>query len=151
DAAAPPANDLNAARHWYLQKSTALLQLRRAADARAVLGQLAALGPIPAALAPLWHWRHLLLAQVENDPARGREAAERMDASLQAMGADAVLEHRIMAHYGLAKYWSGQNVQARAFAHWQAGHTLLKSIQPFSRAAHRAFVDATIAAFDKNR
>ena len=151
DSAAAPAADLRTLRHWHLQKSQALLQLGRAAEARTVLEALAALGPIPPNLAPLWHWRHVLLARAENDIPRARAAAEQMEASLQTMGPEAVPEHQIMAHYDLAKFWSGQNAHARAFAHWQAGHSLLKRSQPFSRDEHRAFVDASVAAFDKDR
>ena len=149
--AEPPDDNLRAARHWHLQKSQALLQLGQAAEAKAVLDTLAALGPIPVNLAPLWHWRQVLLARAENDIPRACEAAARMEASLETMGADAVLEHQIMAHYDLAKFWSGQNAQSRAFAHWQAGHALLKRSQPFSRDEHRAFVDANIAVFNPDR
>jgi tetratricopeptide (TPR) repeat protein len=151
DEVAPPFGDARAERHWYLQKSLALLQLGRAAEAKAVLGALTALGPLPPEIMPLWHWRQVLLARVENDIARARRAAQDMETSLGAMGPEAVLEHRIMAHYDLAKFWSAQKAHARAFAHWQAGHGLLKQSQPFSRDAHRAFVDANIAAFDKAR
>src|SRR5581483_6875274 len=86
-----------------------------------------------------------------NDISRACVEAERMEAALSAMGPDGVLEHRIMAHYDLAKFWSGQNVAPRAFSHWQAGHRLLKPSQPFSREAHRAFIDANIEVFDKAR
>lgn len=151
DEADPPVNDLHAAQHCYLQKSLALLQLGRAAEAKAVLDTLAACGPIAPASAPLWHWRQVLLAQAESDAARARDAAERMEASLGEMGPGAVLEHQVMARYDLAKFWSGQNVPARAFAHWQAGHRLLEASQPFSRDVHRAAVDANIAAFDQDR
>lgn len=147
----PPDGNLRAARHWHLQKSLALLQLGRPVDAKSELDALGALGPIPANLAPLWHWRQVLLARAANDMQRAREAAEQMEASLETMGPEAVLEHRIMGHYDLAKFWSGQNVHSRAFTHWQAGHDLLKPSQPFSRAAHRAFVDANIAALDTHR
>jgi hypothetical protein len=118
----PPTDEPRAARHWYLEKSLALLQLRRADEAKAELEALAARGPIPPEIAPLWHWRQLLLAQLENDPPRARQSAERMSASLDIMGPDGVLEHQIMAHYDLAKFWSAQNAHAPAFAHWQAGH-----------------------------
>jgi Tfp pilus assembly protein PilF len=147
----PPAGDLRAARHWHLQKSLALLQLRRPGEAKTALEAFAALGPLPAELAPLWHWRQVLLALAENDPARAREAAGQMEAALDAMGPEAVPEHRIMARYDLAKFWSGQNAPARAFPQWAAGHALLKRSQRFSRDAHRAFVDASIAAFDARR
>ena len=147
----PPTDEPRAARHWYLEKSLALLQLRRAGEAKAELEALAARGPIPPEIAPLWHWRQLLLAQAESDAPRARQAAEQMSASLDVMGPDGVLEHQIMAHYDLAKFWSAQNVHASAFAHWQAGHGLLKRSQPFSRDDHRAFVDANIASFDTAR
>jgi tetratricopeptide (TPR) repeat protein len=149
--AEPPTRDPRAARHWYLQKSLALLQLGRPAEAKAELDALTARGPISADIAPLWHWRQLLLARTENNISRARAEAERMEAALSAMGPDGVLEHRIMAHYDLAKFWSGQNAPARAFGHWQAGHRLLKPSQPFSREAHRDFVDANIKVFDKAR
>jgi len=151
DAPPPAARNLRATRHWYLQNSMALLQLGRAAEAKAALDALAALGPIPPNIAPLWHWRQVVLARAANDVARARAAAEQMEASLETMGPEAVLEHRIMGHYDLAKFWSGQHAHARAFAHWQAGHSLLKRSQPFSRDEHRAFVDANIAAFNRAR
>jgi Tfp pilus assembly protein PilF len=151
EAAEPPAGDALALRHWLLQKSLALLQLARPAEARTVLDALAALGPLPRALAPIWYWRQVLLALAEGDGARAQAAAAKMEAVLEEVGAEAVPEHRIMAHYDLAKFWSGLEARQRAFAHWQAGHALLKLSQPFSRDAHRAFVDANIATFDRAR
>jgi len=151
DKGSAPSNDRRAARHWHLQKSLALLQLRRIDEARAVLDTLAALGPIPPEIAPLWHWRHVLLAIGEGDLRRARDSAQAMAAALAAMGAQAVPEHRIMAHYDLAKFWSGQNAHPRAFAHWTAGHKLLAVSQPFSRPAHRAFIDANIALLHRER
>jgi len=151
DAGGSPSGNMRAIRHWHLQKSLALLQLRRFQEAKAVLDALAALGPIPSEIAPLWHWRHVLLALGENNPIRACQSAEQMEAALDVMGADAVVEHRIMAHYDLAKFWSGRNEHARAFSHWIAGHKLLAPSQPFSRDVHRAFVDANIALFDRAR
>jgi hypothetical protein len=116
-----------------------------------VLEALAALGPMPPEIAPLWLWRHVLLAIGEGDPQRAMAAAEAMQQALDLMGPDAVGEHRIMAHYDLAKFWSGQNRHATAFVHWTQGHALLKQMQPFSRAEHLATIDATIAAFPKTR
>jgi Tfp pilus assembly protein PilF len=149
EQAEPSAADLRARRHWHLQKSLALLQLGRTGEAREALGALSSLGPIPPALAPLWHWRHVLLAVGEADIVSAREAAGRMEAVLEAMGPEGVPEHRIMAHYDLAKFWSGQNDHPRAFANWAAGHALLKPSQPFAREEHLAFVDANITAFDR--
>jgi Tfp pilus assembly protein PilF len=151
EQAEPPAADERAHRHWLLQKSLALLQLGRTGEARAVLDALSSLGAIPPEIMPLWHWRHVLLALGEGDVAGARLAAGQMEAALQAMGPQAVPEHRIMAHYDLAKFWSGQNVHPRAFANWMAGHALLKISKPFSRDAHRAFVDANIAGFTRAR
>jgi hypothetical protein len=62
-----------------------------------------------------------------------------------------VLEHQIMARYDLAKFWSAQGAQAKAFSQWVAGHDLLKRMQPFSRADHKAFVDANIETFTAKR
>jgi len=88
----PPSESIPARRHWFLQKSLALLQLRRPAEARPILSELAALG-IPPEITPLWHWRHVLLALAEGNAAAAREAAAKMEASLGAMGPEAVLEH----------------------------------------------------------
>ena len=62
-----------------------------------------------------------------------------MEAALEAMGPGAVLEHKIMARYDLAKFWSREGEDAKAFAQWRAGHALLRQIQPFSREATRAY------------
>ena len=151
DAAPALPEDTAALRHWHLQHALALLQLGRPAEARPVLARLAALGPIPPALAPLWHWRLVLLALAEGDGAGAREQAGQMAAALAAMGPEAVPEHQIMAHYDLAKFWSGQNDHDTAFAHWEAGHALLRRFQPFSREAHAAFIDANMALLDRAR
>jgi len=88
DAEAP--NDLVALRHWRLQEALALLQLSRAAEARAVLDELVRSGPAPPALAPLLRWRFVLLALAEGDRARACEEAERMEPALADMGPEAV-------------------------------------------------------------
>jgi Flp pilus assembly protein TadD len=115
DAAPALPDNLPTLRHWHLQRALALLQLGRPAEARPVLDALAALGPIPPELAPLWHWRLVLLALAERNLAVAGREAERMAATLAAMGPEAVPEHQIMAHYDLAKFWSGQNDHAAAF------------------------------------
>ena len=74
-----------------------------------------------------------------------------MAAALAAMGPEAVPEHRIMAHYDLAKFWSGENEHDTAFSHWEAGHALLRRFQPFSRQAHAAFLDANMSLLDRAR
>ena len=151
DAAPSPPDDPRTLSHWRLQRSLALLQQNRPAEARTELAALASLGPIPPELAPLWHWRRVLLAQAERDPGAAIHAARGMEAALDAMGPEAVPEHRIMGHYDLAKFWSGLNQRAASFAHWRAGHALLAPMQPFSRDAHRAFIDANIKVFDRAR
>jgi cytochrome c-type biogenesis protein CcmH/NrfG len=151
DAAPSPPDDRRALSHWRLQRSHALLQQDRPAEARTELEALASLGPIPPELAPLWLWRRVLLAQAEHDSGAAIQAARRMEAALDAMGSEAVPEHRIMGHYDLAKFWSGVNQQAASFAHWRAGHALLAPMQPFSRDAHCAFIDANIKVFDRAR
>jgi Tfp pilus assembly protein PilF len=151
EAAPAPPEDTAALRHWHLQHALALLQLGGPAQARTVLAALAALGPVPSELAPLWHWRLVLLALAERDGAEAREQARQMTAALAAMGPEALPEHQIMAHYDLAKFCSGQNDHDTAFSHWEAGHALLRRFQPFSREAHAAFIDTNIALLDRTR
>jgi len=151
DAAPSLPEDKPALRHWYLQRTLALLQLGRPDEARPVLAALAALGPIPPEIAPLWHWRQVLLALAGGDGNGAREQARQMATALAAMGPEAVPEHQIMAHYDLAKFWSGQNEHDTAFGHWQAGHVLLRRFQPFSRNAHAAFVDTNMSLLDRAR
>ena len=140
-----------ALRQWHLARVMALLQLGAVAKARGAMEDFAAIGPVPAALAPLWHWRRVLLAQLEHDEAGAVAAAADMAAAITAMGPDAVPEHRIMAHYDLAKFWSGLGGTQAAFMHWQEGHRLLRVSQPFSRAAFAAFIEANMSTFDAAR
>ncbi len=149
--AVPPPDEAVAFRHWSLQRSLACLQLGRPAEARQDLQRLAGRGPLPAPLAPLVQWRLVLLAAAEGDPDRARREALAMEASLATVGGAMMPEHAVMACFDLAKFWSGQGETKRAFAQWQAGHDRLRRTQPFSRDAHRAFVDATIAAFPAAR
>jgi tetratricopeptide (TPR) repeat protein len=151
DAAPGLPTEPAALRHWHLQRTLALLQLNRTADARVELAALAAIGAIPAEIAPLWHWRHVLLAQAERNLAEAQRAADAMTASLTEMGPNAVPEHAIMARYDLAKFWSGQGEHRTAFALWQDAHRLLARFQPFSRADHAAQMAATMAAFPAGR
>lgn len=150
DAPALPAA-ITALRHWHLQRALALLQLNRTPEAHAALEALEALGPVPAEIAPLWHWRRLLLAQAAGSLAIAGREAERMRRALDAMGPSGTPEHRIMGHYDLARFWSANQDPAAAFENWQQGHTLLRQIQPFSREAHRGFVEASIALLNRAR
>jgi tetratricopeptide (TPR) repeat protein len=150
DAADAPA-DPQALRYWHLHRSLALLQLGQADAASACLDGFARIGPIPPALLPHFHWRQVLLALCRGDQTGAKRAAIEKEAALETMGPDAVLEHRIMARYDLAKFWSARGEHRRAFAHWTEGHTLLRIMQPFSREDHRAIIDANIAHFTRDR
>jgi hypothetical protein len=150
-AAEPPADDLHAARHWRLQQALAYLQSRDTAGARSALAALEAIGPVPPALAPLWLWRLTLLALAENDAPRAHGHALRMETALGDMGPGAVIEHQIMARFDLAKFWSSQGDDRRAFRQWVAGHALLRRSQPFSRTEHSATIDASIQRLGAER
>jgi tetratricopeptide (TPR) repeat protein len=145
-----PANPA-AQPQWRLTRISALLQLGRAAAARAALAEFEALGAISPALAPLLQLRHMVVAQLEGDAAGARAAARQAAAAIAQMGPNAVPEHRIMAHYELAKFWSEQGETTAAFAQWQAGHALLRLSQPFDRERFRAFIESTIATFTAAR
>jgi tetratricopeptide (TPR) repeat protein len=151
DAASAPADDLRAARHWRLHRALALLQMGRGAEASQEVAALESMGPPPPEIAPLWRWRRVLIALSRSDADAARREAVAMEAALGQMGPDAVLEHAIMARFDLAKFWSGQNASAHAFSQWVQGHKLLAATQPFSREAHRAFVDANIAVMSAAR
>jgi tetratricopeptide (TPR) repeat protein len=145
--AKPVPSEPRLARHWQMQRSLALLQVGRAAEAREII---AAMGDVPSELAPLMLWRRALLALADRDVEAARAFAIEMEQALAATVA-LVPEHRIMAHFDLGRFWSQQRDPGRTFANWVEGHRLLGRFQPFSRDAHRAFVDASIAQFDRAR
>jgi tetratricopeptide (TPR) repeat protein len=132
---------------WALQRILALIRLGRMREAKAALE---ALGPVPPGLMPLLQWRRALLAAAAGDEAAARQAARDMASALRESTA-MVPEHAIMAHYDLAKFWSQRGDHDSAFAHWVRGHKELARFQPFSRAAHAAFIDANIALLDAAR
>jgi tetratricopeptide (TPR) repeat protein len=142
----PAPADPSMRQHWLLQQALALIKLRRLVEAHTLLGSL---GPLPAALEPLLRWRQVLLAVAEGNADLARHLADEMEALLQAPSV--LPEHRIMGHYDLAKFWTGQQQPDRAFPCWAAGHRLLAAVQPFSRQDCSAVVDATIANFDAAR
>lgn len=151
NAVEPPADDPAAARMWHLQRALALLALGRPDKARMALGEFDALGAAPRQLRPLRLWREALLALAENRREDARAAAEAMAPALDEMGPNAVVEHRIMGQYDLAKFWSREGDNPRAFARWRAGHAILRPMQPFSREATRAYDDAAMATFTPAR
>ena len=146
-----PADDLPATRHWHLQRALALIALGRPDQARRALAAFDALGPAPPDLRPMRLWRNVLLALAENRRADARAEAQAMEDALDEMGPVAVLEHKIMARYDLAKFWSREGVDDKAFAQWRAGHALLRRIQLYSREAAKAYNDAAIATFTPER
>ncbi len=142
----PPPREPRARRHWDESRALALIQLGRPAEARILLDAMDAPAGGATSARPLTRlWRELLLARAERDEPAAQAAAAAMAARLDAQGE--VLEHRIMAHFNLAKFWSPVSAD-RAFALWTSGHALLRRMQPFSRDAARAFTDACIARLD---
>ena len=148
---APRPPTAGAQRQWHLARTAALLHMGRTAEAREAMATFAAIGPIPQALAPLWHWRRLLLAELTKDGPEAHAAARDMTESLEVMGPDAVPEHRIVAHFGLARYCSIQGDSRATFEHLAEGHRLLRQSQPFSREAFAAVLAGTKAAFTTER
>jgi tetratricopeptide (TPR) repeat protein len=142
-----PPRDVDMRHAWLLQRAAALINLHRTEDAAAALAEL---GEVPPRLEPLMHWRRVLLASTAGDVAAARDAAAAMEAALER-ASGMVPEHRIMAHFDLARFWRQQGEIARNFGHWAQGHRLLGKIQPFSRAQYGGFVDASIAAVGKTR
>jgi tetratricopeptide (TPR) repeat protein len=143
----PVPADPRLARHWNLQRSLALLQLRRPQEARAAIAMI---DDAPPEIASLLSWRRVLLAMFDGDMVGARRHAAEMEAALTTIAA-IVPEHRMMGHFDLARFWSQQGEPDRAFPHWTEAHRVLGRYQPFSRAAHRSFVDATIARLDRRR
>jgi len=151
EAAGPPLENLDAHRHWRLQIAGILLLLDRADEAARHLDELAALGPIPAALAPLWHVRQTALALAGRDPEAALAAATRMEASLDEAGPAADPEQQIVARVQLAHFWSRRRDTARAFGFWRDAHARMKPFQPFSREDHLAYMDAVMECFSSAR
>jgi tetratricopeptide (TPR) repeat protein len=148
---AEPPDDPIVMRHWRLQQISALMSLGRKDEAQVLLDALTRLGPMPPTLAPLLHWRLAVMALAAEDEAEALKEVEATEAALSKMGPRAVPEHAILTRFDLARFWSKREERARAFAHWTAGHELLKRFQPFSRERHRAFIDASVTALDKVR
>ena len=134
-------------RHWHAQRAMALLLLGRPAQARA---ELDAISQPYGDAEILVLWRRIVLAGIANETAQAETMAERM-AALAGQEGSALLEHRIIGHFELARFHHQRGRPAYAFEHWQNGHRLLARMQPFSREAHREFVDASIAAYDRAR
>jgi len=132
--------------HWRAYRALALILLGRNTEATAELDAI----PEPYGDAEiLIIGRRLHLADRAGDPGAGA-LAERLGALIAEDGA-AILEHRVIACFDLARHFLRRGAQAEAFAQWTQGHALLKRVQPFSREVHRAFTDATIASYSAER
>jgi len=133
--------------HWQLQQALGFLQQDRPTEARAVLDGI---GEVAPATLPLLLWRRLRLAVAEGRPEEAVRLAGEIETALADAG-DIVPEHRIMAYFDLAQFWSRMTDAASTFRCWRKGHELLARFQPFSRPDYAAFVDATIARFNGAR
>ncbi len=140
--------DPQVSQHLELQRSLALLQLNRADEARLVLDHI---GELSSDIKPMLLWRRLLLCLADDDVTGARTLAVEMEDAVGSAGEAMVPEHRIMAHYDLAKFWSHANAPNRAIHNWEQGHAQLRRFQPFSREAYRAFVDQSIESFSFER
>jgi predicted O-linked N-acetylglucosamine transferase (SPINDLY family) len=143
DGPPPPGQE---GRYWQAHHVLALIQLGRWEEARTTLDAIA---PPYGAAEPLVVARRMALAAHDGDAA----GADRFAARLATIVTnEAVMpEHRIIADFDLARFERRRGRLGAAFAHWTRAHRLLARFQPFSRAGHRAFVDACIARFDAAR
>ena len=130
------ARDPNAyAASGILQRALALLQLRRAAEAREALDGLEARGPLPPALAPLRHWRRVAAGHLQQATRRARrEAATDGGRRSRSWGRRRFPNTAIMAHFDLAKFWSGQGEPSPRLRPLEGGATRCSSAASRSRA-----------------
>ena len=142
--AAPSGRD---GAHWLAHRAMALLMLGRTTEAER---DLDAIAPPYGDAEILVLWRRICLARNAGRDAEAAAMAERM-ASLAACEGAGVFEHRVIAHFDLARFRSERNEPREAFRHWRSGHALLARIQPFSREGCAAFFDATVRAYDAAR
>ncbi len=146
DVLEPPPPPGAVGEQWRALRSFALLRLGDATAARAVM-PAARLADRPEILVML-QWLRLALQGGE-----ARSAAWIAD-ELAVLADDpgrARLEQRIEAHFQLGALFDQVPTPERAFRHWQAGHRLLAAAQPFSRNHHAALLQATRAAFGRER
>lgn len=141
----PPAGSLGV--QWRAQRVSALLHLNRRQEARAELDAVEEpLGDAEILIA----WRRLLFAA----SARQREQAERLSGRIAELADDEegpLLEHRIIAHFDLARFRNSRRERKRAFDHWIKGHALIARSQPFSRSDYGEFFAATREAYRRER
>jgi predicted Zn-dependent protease len=141
--AAPAGRD---GAHWRAHRALALLLLDRAEAARAELDAIVTPGDAEILIL----WRRIHLAERDGDAAAAATMAARMGELADDPHA-ALLEHRIIGHFELARWHDNGDRIDIAFGHWDRGHKLLSQLQPFSRKALAEFIDATVAAYDQKR
>jgi Flp pilus assembly protein TadD len=137
------------AAHWHAQRAAALLMLGRVAAARA---EVAAAAPPLGDAEILLTWLRIALG--EGDDAETVAERDRLAARLATLAdteGAGLPEHRIIAHFDLAILHGRDGLRAESFDHWRKGHALLARLQPFSRARHADFLQATQAAYDAHR
>ena len=129
--------------HWRAHRALALLKLGRDPAAAA---ELDAIAPPYGDAEILILWRRINLALRAGQRDQALALADRM-AALADDERASLYEHRIIAHFELARFRYSCSDLARAFGHWSAGHALLARLQPFSRTDHAAFLAACKAVY----
>ncbi len=133
--------------HWRAHRALALLQT---GDDEAARAELDAIIPPFGDAEVLIGWARCNLALRAGHTGQADDAAARV-AALAATEGAMLFEHRVIAHYNLARFHHQAARTRAAFDHWAAGHALLARLQPFSRAEHAAFIDANIALYGRTR
>jgi tetratricopeptide (TPR) repeat protein len=135
------------AAHWRAHRALALLQLGRDAQAQA---ELDAIAPPYGDAELLILWRRIHLAARAGQETEAMALAERMSALADDETAS-VFEHRVIAHFDLARFRARRAENEVAFGHWVAGHRLMARVQPFSRPRFAAFFEASVQSYDAAR
>ena len=144
-AEAPPPGRLGI--HWRAQKAGALIMLGRDAQARSELNGIT---EPPGDGEILIVWRHIVLAMRSGDASAVEPLVNRMT-ELASCETAALLEHRIIGHFELARFHYQRGGHERAFDHWEQAHKLLARTQPFSRQLHSDFVHASVELYNRER
>ena len=144
-AGTPPSGSLGV--QWRAQRVSALLSLGRRAEARA---ELEAINEPAGNTEILVAWRQLLFALRARQRRRAEQLADRI-AILADDETGALPEHRIMAHFDLARYRNSRGERPRGFEHWRKGHALIARSQPFSRDHYAAFFATSMDAYTRER
>ncbi len=141
----PDAVELQA--RWQAWRIAALLALGRVAEAEHAIAQVTA----PTAGAEIiLRWQQAVLARRAGDTEMASGLLSRL-AQLAVDRGQSELEDRLDAHFRLAGLHDAEGQHQQAFFHWQQGHALHRTAQPFSRAAHMALHEAVIKAFSQDR